>query len=155
MKVKYITLAVIVAALLVALPGSCSTVKYPLKDGYYSAEAAEFDAQGWKDYVTICVSNGRITMVEFNAFNASGYIKSWDMNYMRQMNAISGTYPNAYTRYYEGRLLSQQGTEGINALSGATVSYHSFIQLTESALAKARQGNTETSLVLINQVVNY
>jgi major membrane immunogen (membrane-anchored lipoprotein) len=149
MKVKFVIFALVIIAPLVALPGSCSVANYPLKDGYYSAEAAEFDAQGWKEYVTINVSNGRIIMVEFNAFNASGYIKSWDMDYMRLMNASDGTYPNAYTRYYEGRLISEQGTEGINALSGATVSYHSFIQLADATLEKAKQGNTETSLVSI------
>jgi hypothetical protein len=40
MKEKFVTFALILAALLILLPGSCIVIKYPLKDGYYSAEAA-------------------------------------------------------------------------------------------------------------------
>ena len=144
-------MAFVLGLVLAAVLGSCSAAGYPLKDGYYSAEAAEFDSYGWKEYVTICVSSGQIILVEYNAFNKSGFLKSWDMNYMRVMNASDGTYPNVYTRYYGGRLLSQQGTEDIHYLSGATHSYYSFMQLAEAALVKARQGNAETSLVRLNQ----
>jgi major membrane immunogen (membrane-anchored lipoprotein) len=129
----------------------CSAEKYFLHDGYYGAEAAEFDSGGWKEYVIICISNGRIILVEYNAFNAAGFVKSWDMNYMREMNTAIGTYPNAYTRYYGGRLLLGQGTENISALSGATRSYRSFIRLADAALAKARQGDTETSRVTLDE----
>jgi major membrane immunogen (membrane-anchored lipoprotein) len=130
-----------------ALYMSCGGNSSALKDGYYTAEAAEFDNHGWKEYVTLCISSGKISMVEYNAFNQSGLIKSWDMNYMRLMNAASGSYPNAYTRYYAGQLLTRQGTEGIDALSGATESYWSFLRLADAALENARRGDTETSMV--------
>jgi major membrane immunogen (membrane-anchored lipoprotein) len=142
---------VCLSVLFLTLLNSCSAARHPLHDGYYNAEAVDFDFRGWKEYITICVSNGRIILIDYNAFNASGFLKSWDMSYMREMNAVNGTYPNAYSRYYGGRLLSQQGTENVNALSGATRSYHSFIQLAEAALEKARQGDTETILVPIRE----
>ena len=128
---------------------SCGKEGSSLKDGYYTAEAAAFDEHGWKEYVTICVSGGRIILIEYNAFNTSGFIKSWDMNYMRMMNAADGTYPNAYTRYYAGQMLGRQGTAGIDSISGATNSYRSFLKLAEAALENARQGNAETMLVRI------
>ncbi|MDR0290608.1 MAG: FMN-binding protein [Treponema sp.] len=153
MKIKRSILLFFMAFLLFAAGlGSCSANKTSMHDGYYSAEAAEFDYLGWKEYVTICVSNGQIILVEYNAFNSSGFVKSWDMEYMRTMNAASKSYPNAYTRYYRRRLLSGQGTDNISALSGATHSYHSFIKLADAALEKARDGNTETSLVLLDGV---
>jgi major membrane immunogen (membrane-anchored lipoprotein) len=134
---------IILAVLYVSCGGNSSA----LKDGYYTAEAAEFDEYGWKEYVTLCISSKRISMVEYNAFNPSGLIKSWDMNYMRRMNAAAGTYPNAYTRYYGSQLLARQGTEGVDGLSGATNSYRTFIRLADTALENARGGDTGTSLV--------
>jgi major membrane immunogen (membrane-anchored lipoprotein) len=138
--------------LIVFLFSSCSGGRLSLKDGYYTAEAAEFDTHGWKEYVTICVSLGRIITIEYNAFNPSGFIKSWDMNYMRVMNARDGTYPNAYARAYMSQLLANQGTDGVDCIAGATGSYYTFIRLAEAALENARQGNGATRLVHIGDV---
>jgi major membrane immunogen (membrane-anchored lipoprotein) len=129
---------------------SCSDSKFSLKDGYYTAEAAEFDTHGWKEYVTIGVSLGRIVTIEYNAFNPSGFIKSWDMDYMRVMNAGDGTYPAAYARAFMRQLLANQGTANIDGLTGATNSYHSFIRLADAALESARQGSGATRLVHID-----
>ena len=126
---------------------ACGKSSATLKDGYFTAEAAEFDSYGWKEYLCICVSGGKIIHVEYNAHNSSGFIKSWDMDYMRLMNAASGTYPNAYTRYYSGMLLELQEAAGFDALSGATESYHAFIRLAEAVLSGAREGNHKTILV--------
>jgi major membrane immunogen (membrane-anchored lipoprotein) len=129
---------------IVALLVSCGENSSVLVDGYYSAETAAFDSYGWKEYLTICVSNGRIIFVEYNSFNAAGLIKSWDMDYMRQMNAESGTYPNAFTRYYSRLFLENQGIDGIEALSGASYSYPVFIALAKAVLASAGEGNKKT-----------
>ena len=141
------TLKTCLALCFVMLLVSCGENTPFFKDGYYTAEAAEFDEYGWKEYVTICISAGRIILVEYNAFNSSGFIKSWDMDYMRVMNAADGTYPNAYTRYYGRQFLENQGTEGIDALSGATYSYHTFLALADAVLKNAREGNNNTTQV--------
>jgi major membrane immunogen (membrane-anchored lipoprotein) len=129
------------------IPGACKDRRAFPRDGYYSAEAAAFDEHGWKEFVTIGVSNGRIGSVEYNAKNPSGFIKSWDMDYMRLMNAVSGTYPNEYTRFYGEQLLLKQDAEAVDTLSGATSSYHSFKELARRALENAKQGDTSVSLV--------
>ena len=49
-----------------------------LQDGYYTAQAEEFN-YGWKEYITILVKGGNIVSVEYNAENASGFIKMWDL----------------------------------------------------------------------------
>ena len=64
--------------------------------------------------------------VEYNAENASGFIKSWDSNYMQNMLKAQGTYPNEYTRYYASQLQNGQGKNTIDVLTGATSSYYSF-----------------------------
>ena len=117
-----------------------------LKDGYYTAQAAEYN-NGWKEFVTLCISNGEVVSVEYNAKNASGYIKSWDMAYMRRMNSIVGTYPNQYTRKYAADFLQTGDVNQIDAIAGASTSYKSFIKLLSSALENAKAGNSEVAIV--------
>ena len=117
-----------------------------LQDGYYTAQASEF-SHGWKEYITILVKGGSIVSVEYNAENASGFIKSWDNTYMQNMLQVSGTYPNEYTRYYANQLLEGQGEEGIDALSGATSSHGSFQILSQAVLEQARMGDSSIAIV--------
>lgn len=117
-----------------------------LQDGYYTAQASEYNF-GWKEYVTIMVKGGQIVSVEYNAENASGFIKSWDNVYMQNMLHSNGTYPNEYTRYYAGEFLEKQGKEEIDALSGATSSYDSFQMLEAAVLEQARKGDSSIILV--------
>ncbi|MCI9532967.1 MAG: FMN-binding protein [Lachnospiraceae bacterium] len=117
-----------------------------LQDGYYTAQAKEFNF-GWKEYVTILVKGGSIVSVEYNAENASGFIKSWDNAYMQTMLHSNGTYPNEYTRYYAGQLLEGQQEDGIDALTGASSSYGSFQKLAAAVLEQARQGDSSTAFV--------
>ncbi len=117
-----------------------------LQDGYYTAQASEF-SHGWKEYITIMVKGGSIVAVEYNAENASGFIKSWDSTYMQAMLHGTGTYPNEYTRYYAGQLLDGQGEEEIDALTGATSSYGSFQKLEAAVIEQAKQGNSSIAIV--------
>ena len=132
---------------------SCGRSYNTLKDGYYTAVAAVFDDYGWKEYVTICVSGGRIILAEYDAYNSSGFIKSWDMDYMRVMEAQDGTYPNAYTRYYSSNLIERQSTSGIDALSGASHSFPSFISLADTVLKNAAEGNNKTTIVMFGELL--
>lgn len=117
-----------------------------LQDGYYTAQALEFN-HGWKEYITIIVKGGVIVSVEYNAENASGFIKSWDNTYMQTMLSVTGTYPNEYTRFYAGELLEKQGKEKIDALSGATSSYSSFQKLEAAVIEQAKKGDSNIILV--------
>ena len=118
-----------------------------LQDGYYTAQAADF-SHGWKEYITIMVKGGSIVSVEYNAENASGFIKSWDNTYMQTMLHGTGTYPNEYTRYYAGQLLEGQGDGQIDALTGATSSYGSFQKLEAAVIEQAKTG--DFSIVIVN-----
>jgi major membrane immunogen (membrane-anchored lipoprotein) len=120
-----------------------------LLDGHYTAEAFSFDSYGWKEFVSVYINQGKIVTVDYNAKNASGFIKSWDMDYMRRMNAGSGTYPNKYARGYALALLNRQDPERIDVLTGATDSYISFKLLATAVLNQARAGNREVAFVEI------
>lgn len=132
--------------LLLPLLTACGGNRQELHDGYYTAKAAEY-SHGWKEYVTITVKGGEIVSVEYNAENASGFIKSWDNAYMQNMLRIQGTYPNEYTRYYAAQLLENQGSGEIDALTGATSSYNSFQKLADAVVEQAKLG--ESSIVIV------
>jgi major membrane immunogen (membrane-anchored lipoprotein) len=117
-----------------------------MKDGYYSAEVLEYN-HGWKEFITIFVNNGRIVTVEYNARNASGFIKSWDMEYMRVMNRIDKNYPNRYTRTYAAALLNKQDSERVDSMSGATESHSSFRLLASAVITRAKAGDKSVAYV--------
>lgn len=132
--------------LLLVLPLTACSEKTELQDGYYTAQAKDF-SHGWKEYITIMVKGGSIVSVEYNAENASGFIKSWDNAYMQTMLHSNGTYPNEYTRYYASQLLEGRRDDDIDALSGATSSYGSFQKLSEAVLEQARKGDSDIVVV--------
>ena len=131
---------------LLLLPLAACGDKGGLQDGYYTAQADQF-SHGWKEYITIMVKGGSIVSVEYNAENASGFIKSWDNTYMQTMLHDTGTYPNEYTRYYANQLLEGQGEEPIDGLTGATSSHGSFQKLAAAVLEQARKGDSHTVFV--------
>ena len=143
---KRILCMTLLLLLLVTPLASCKTAS-ELQDGYYTAQASEF-SHGWKEYITILVKGGSIVSVEYNAENASGFIKSWDNTYMQTMLHANGTYPNEYTRYYAGQLLEGQGEGGINAIAGASSSHGTFQMLVQAVLEQARKG--DSSIVLVD-----
>ena len=140
-RIFTILLSLLLASFLTACGGQTG-----LQDGYYTAQAAEFNF-GWKEYVTILVKGGNIISVEYNAENASGFIKSWDNAYMQTMLHSNGTYPNEYTRYYARQFQEDQNADSIDALTGATSSHSSFQLLSEAVLEQARQGDSSVRVV--------
>ena len=139
--------AMLFSLLLMAAPllTACGS-QTALQDGYYTAQASEF-SHGWKEYITILVKGGSIVSVEYNAENASGFIKSWDNAYMQNMLHSNGTYPNEYTRYYAGQLLDGQGQGEIDAISGASSSHGTFQMLSQAVLEQARKGDSSIAIV--------
>ena len=127
--------------------GSAGSGGQKLADGYYAAEAASWNRHGWKEYISIYVDNNNIVTVDYNAKNASGFLRSWDMDYMRLMGALTGTYPTAYGREYSAALLRLQGPEGIDALAGATESCDSFKILAATAISRAKAKDKSVALV--------
>jgi major membrane immunogen (membrane-anchored lipoprotein) len=127
--------------------GSAGSGGQKLADGYYTAEAASYDRYGWKDYIIIYIDNNNIVTAEYDAKNASGFLKTWDMDYMRLMGAQSGMYPAVYSREYSAALLRLQGPEGIDVLTGATESYYVFKILAETAISQARANKKNVVLV--------
>ena len=132
--------------LLFVLPLTACREETELQDGYYTAQAKDF-SHGWKEYITIMVKGGSIVSVEYNAENASGFIKSWDSAYMQTMLHSNGTYPNEYTRYYAAELIEKQNSSDLDALTGATTSGNNFMRLTAAVIEQAIAGDPDTRIV--------
>ena len=147
MKRENRTLFCIFVLLFATLLSSCSGAANTMTDGYYTAEMADFDEHGWKEILTIYVKDNKIVSVDYEAVNESGFIKSWDMDYMRIMNAADGTYPNKYVRQYSDSLLRYQDPAKVQAITGATHSYHTFQKLANATLKHALAGDTKVAYI--------
>lgn len=143
-----------IAALLAAsviIAAGCTKQQEPevLKDGTYTAQMEEY-SHGWKEYVTIIVKNGEVVTTEYNAENVSGFIKSWDNAYMKNMKSIQNTYPNEYTRYYAAQLTGQKEAPEIDLLSGASSSGGNFQKLSEAVIKQALKGDSSVAVVPVD-----
>jgi len=147
MKKTVIFMVAAILALNVFLIQGCAAKNDDtLKDGYYTAEMSDY-SHGWKEFLTIFVRGGDIVSAEYNARNSSGFIKSWDMAYMRNMNAVQGTYPNRYTRTYASELLADQSADDIDVVTGASTSYGTFQQLANAVIGHAKAGDSSIAIV--------
>lgn len=147
MDIKKIILFIAILIVMMLLGLSPQQKKSVMQDGYYTAEARAFGDTGWKEYITIYISDNKIVTAEFDAKNSSGFIKSWDVDYMRKMNKTDGTYPNKYSREYAEALLNKQKPENIDNITGATHSYSSFQQLAAAAINQAKNGDKSVVFV--------
>lgn len=137
---NYILAGLLFAALFI---GGCGS---KMNDGFYTAEMSDY-SYGWKEYLCIMVKNDKIVYAEFNAKDASGYIKAWDNSYMQNMFPVSGTYPNEYTRNYVSQLIETQNTNAVDAISGASTSFNNFQKLSDAVIKQAVKGDSSTIIV--------
>ena len=133
----------------VLLMTGCSSAGY--RDGSYRAEAADFDQSGWKDYVQLTVSDGKVTEIEYDAINKEdGRKKTEDLEYQQQYrDAGLGTDPADYTAKLEDSYLECQKSSGVDSVSGATVSTGRFKDLVGALEKRMEQGETGTVAVTV------
>ena len=140
-KKNGLLLAVLLAAL--AFTG-CGSTKY--QDGSYRAEAADFDQHGWKEFLDITVTGGKITSVDFDALYKDDLRrKSEDMDYQKAYREAGlGTDPADYCIRLEDSLLERQKAAQVDAVAGATTSSEHFRQMAEQLQKAMEAGNTDT-----------
>lgn len=145
-QIKKVKIAVLSAVfLLTGMLAGCGGAN-GLKDGFYTAEMSEF-SNGWVEYLIIQVKGGEIVSAEYNAKNASGFIKAWDNNYMKNMLSKQETYPNKYTREYVQQLIDGQKDTTVDIITGASSSGQNFEKLVTAVLNQAAAGDSATAVV--------
>ncbi|MDR1165111.1 MAG: FMN-binding protein [Deltaproteobacteria bacterium] len=125
----------------------CAEPVNRLHDGYFTAEAQNYDEEGWKNYLTIYVNNGQITIVEFDAANVSGFRRSWDMDYALEWNSRQGTRPGKYHLSYQNSLLTLQDPAKIQPLPGGRNMHLIFTKLATSAIERAQKGDKSVAFI--------
>jgi major membrane immunogen (membrane-anchored lipoprotein) len=111
--------------------------------------AQDFDADGWKDYLTIFINNGLITTAEFNAINENGLLRSWDMDYLSRIHIKGQLNPNHYPRQYCSFLINLQDPGKVRPLEGGRRSHEIFVLLSKAAISYSRLGVNDIALVEI------
>jgi major membrane immunogen (membrane-anchored lipoprotein) len=140
-----------VVMLLAFLLGGCSPQE-EMRNGYYTAEAIGFDAEGWKEFITIYVSGNSLVTVEYNARNSCGFIQSWDLAYQHRIKTATGMYPGEYWRIYADELRTRQNPDEIVAVRGVEHQHKIFLLLAKAAIAQAKARDTNIALVDLTQI---
>jgi major membrane immunogen (membrane-anchored lipoprotein) len=134
-------LSLTLLAIIIALAG-CQERTNVLVDGYYTAQVAGFGPDGWKEYLTVYVNDGTIATAEFNAFNASGLLRSWDQDYISDIYLKYGVNPNHFPRLYANTLVSVQDPSRIQAVTGGRNTHAILVALAVEVINSSRTGNT-------------
>jgi len=131
---------------------SSSTEPITYKDGVYTAEQDDFDANsGWKSTIEIVVENGKIISVDWNAVHKDGGDD-------KKTQSKNGTYGmvekgGAQAEWHEqaekveAYLIETQDPAAIkyddggytDAIAGVTIHVNDFVELATKALENARE----------------
>jgi major membrane immunogen (membrane-anchored lipoprotein) len=131
----------ILAALALFLAAGCDDQSGALKDGYYTAEVADYGAEGWREYLTIYVNDGAISTAEFNAANRSGLLRSWDQDYIHQSYLKYRVNPNLFPRLYASYLVTVQDPGRVQPVSRGRRTHEVFVRLAEAAIGASLDGD--------------
>jgi Major membrane immunogen, membrane-anchored lipoprotein len=144
MKLSRLVLALLLFSLAFA---ACKRETDGMRDGYYTAEASGYDADGWKDFLTIYVSGGSIITVEYNARNKSGFVRSWDVDYQRAVKARTGEASGSYARAFAMDLRNRMDPSRVDSLPGGEKYHTAFTRLAEAVMARSRNGDKMVAIV--------
>lgn len=109
-------------------------------DGIYSAVSSIKDERGGSAKVTITISDGKITAVDFLLYDKDGKLK--DESYGQNSNAAlykKAQDSLAKAQEYAEQLIATQDLDQVDAVAGATMNYDLFKNVVQEALQMALQ----------------
>ena len=112
----------------------------PLQDGGYSIQG-EADEHGWTPEMSIVVSEGKISEVNFDYKNAEGKLKSEDEEYNKSMEEKSGISNNEAVEQLVKSLVDNQDVAKVDVVSGATSTSETFTSMANQLLQMAKLEN--------------
>ena len=146
--VSLLMIAVFCVAL-TACNGGGSSARTPVNanyaDGTYEGRSSDFEADengngAGYGMVTIEIKDNKITSCSFTLYELDGKIK--DETYgadLTKENRLKAQKAVQSAEKYASMLVEKGGLDGVDAISGATISYNEFIEAVNDALAKAAQ----------------
>ncbi|MFC1608209.1 hypothetical protein ACFL47_09580 [Candidatus Latescibacterota bacterium] len=105
------------------------------KDGVYTGESP-WNAYDYKNVAKVKIKGGKIVSIDYDEVHYDGHGKQDDREYNKEMS-ITGTTPaEAYLRY-ENQLLKSQDINEVDGVTGASYSLYRFKYAVIMALIKA------------------
>lgn len=117
------------------------------KDGSYHAEFSDFDEHGWKEYVDVTVTDGKVSALIFDGVDADGNKKSEDETYRSDMDTVEGTYPAKFYADITNQYLEAGKLKDVATVAGATVSTGHFQALMGALETNFSTGDTTVRIV--------
>ncbi|MCV6014474.1 FMN-binding protein [Enterococcus faecalis] len=126
-----------------------------LKDGTYSLKEKN-DSNGYHTTFSMTVKDGKVTESNYDNVNADGKSKKDDTEYESKMKDVVGVGPKEYIETLNKEFVKAMGEEdgspaGVEVVTGATHSTHSFINYAQQLVNAAEKGDT-TEIVVDNIV---
>ncbi|TXW21749.1 FMN-binding protein [Enterococcus faecalis] len=126
-----------------------------LKDGTYSLKEKN-DSNGYHTTFSMTVKDGKVTESNYDNVNADGKSKKDDTEYESKMKDVTGVGPKEYIETLNKEFVKAMGEEdgspaGVEVVTGATHSTHSFINYAQQLVNVAEKGDT-TEIVVDNIV---
>lgn len=126
-----------------------------LKDGTYSLKEKN-DSNGYHTTCSMTVKDGKVTESNYDNVNADGKSKKDDTEYESKMKDVTGVGPKEYIETLNKEFVKAMGEEdgspaGVEVVTGATHSTHSFINYAQQLVNAAEKGDT-TEIVVDNIV---
>lgn len=126
-----------------------------LKDGTYSLKEKN-DSNGYHTTFSMTVKDGKVTESNYDNVNADGKSKKDDTEYESKMKDVAGVGPKEYIETLNKEFVKAMGEEdgspaGVEVVTGATHSAHSFINYAQQLVNAAEKGDT-TEIVVDNIV---
>ena len=129
-----------------ALFAACDTT-VKISDGTYRVEMAEFDINGYKDYVEFEIKGGKVVSLVANGYSKEdGSLKTESKEIRKMMESMSGTYPEKFYQDLINEYISSSGKQ-TDVVAGATMSSENFFHLMKFAENAAKSGDTSIRIV--------
>lgn len=118
-------------------------------DGTYTAEFAEYDTNGYKDFIIVEVKDGAVVRLEYDAVDAEGNYKTQDTAFGEEMEKQADTQPARYAGDLVNQYLEKGAIDAVDDVAGATWSSECFKTLFK-ALEEQMYAGDITPLVIDN-----
>lgn len=144
-KLISIILLVVAFVMIMALSacGGGNSIPENMEDGTYTGRSSDYpedeDGNGaGYGQVEVTVKDNKIVDCTFNMYELDGTLK--DETYgadMSKENRLKAQKAVQSTSKYAAALVSAGSLDGVDAISGATISYNEFLEAVADALSKA------------------
>lgn len=133
---------------LVVFTACDTTIK--VKDGIYRVEMAEFDINGYRDFVEFEIIGGKVISIRADAYSEEdGSLKTSSEEIKTMMETISGTYPAKFYLDLVNEYIGSGGSR-TDVIAGATMSSQNFFYLMRYAENAWKTNDSSVNIVRLD-----